>query len=147
MCIGDWRMRVEDDSTGVKFMVKTVAHAAGQVVYSTPDHWAIVLNRLCCSGLPTSMLTRRRLPAREAPHMLACMKAVSDVSLCVRKPSLYGHAALLAARDFEQLKHQRISQAIAQPLLIPVAFDALRPFGRDVQLGSDASVHRRGAGG
>ena len=79
--------------------------------------------------------------------MLACMKAVSDVSLYVRKPSLYGHAVLIAARDFEQLKHQRISQAIAQPLLIPVAFDALRPFACDVPLGVDASVQGRGAGG
>ena len=147
MGVGDWRKRVEDDSTQLKFMVKIVAHAAGQVVYFTPDHWASVLNRLSCSGLSTSMLTRRRLPALEAPHMLACIEVVSDVSLYVRRPSLYVRAVLLAARDFEQLKHQRISQAIARPSLIPEAFDALRPFGRDVQLGEDASVQGRGAGG
>ena len=33
------------------------------------------------------------------------------------------------------------------PLLIPGAFDARRPFGCDVQLGEDASVQGRGAGG
>jgi len=140
----DLRARVEQNSTRVKFSVKSMALSAGQDLYFTPPFVGKLLNPVELFWSDRKRVYKRT-PASERKGdsrcvelMLRILKEPRDMSVYMHKPGMHAHAILLACRDFENKMFRRTPNANDQPVLIPELFQALRRYGREVQMGEDA---------